>query len=71
MRCTTPLDVLYGRLPGYHLSETGRQMAETVAKSVAGRDVTALFSSPLERAQETAAPFAATLRAGRHASTTG
>ena len=55
-----PDDVLYGRLPGYHLSENGRQMAETVAKAVAGRDVTALFCSPLERAQETAAPLAAT-----------
>ncbi|MGW4421820.1 histidine phosphatase family protein [Streptosporangium sp. NPDC004631] len=55
-----PANVLYGRLPGFRLSETGRQMAETVAKSIAGRDVTALFSSPLERAQETAAPLAAT-----------
>ena len=35
-------------------------MAETVAKRLAGRDVTALCSSPLERAQETAAPLAAT-----------
>ena len=55
-----PANVLYGRLPGFRLSETGRQMAETVAKSIAGRDVTALFSSPLERARETAAPLAAT-----------
>ncbi|MFF5210271.1 histidine phosphatase family protein [Streptosporangium sp. NPDC000396] len=55
-----PANVLYGRLPGYHLSETGRKMAETVATAVAGRDVVALFSSPLERAQETAAPLAAT-----------
>ncbi|MEU0518866.1 histidine phosphatase family protein [Streptosporangium sp. NPDC006007] len=55
-----PANVLYGRLPGFRLSETGRQMAETVAKSIAGRDVTALLSSPLERAQETAAPLAAT-----------
>ncbi|MFJ2028399.1 histidine phosphatase family protein [Streptosporangium sp. NPDC087985] len=55
-----PDNVLYGRLPDYHLSETGRQMAETVARAVAGRDVVALFSSPLERAQETAAPLAAT-----------
>ncbi|MEV7908248.1 histidine phosphatase family protein, partial [Streptomyces anulatus] len=31
-----PANILYGRLPGYHLSETGRQMAELVAKSVAG-----------------------------------
>ncbi|NUR85869.1 MAG: histidine phosphatase family protein [Nonomuraea sp.] len=53
-----PQGVLYGRLPGYHLSEAGRQMAELVAKAVAGRDIAALFSSPLERAQETAAPLA-------------
>lgn len=56
-----PEGVLYGRLPGYHLSERGRQMAEVVAKSLADRDITALFSSPLERAQETAAPLAALL----------
>ncbi|GAA4104193.1 histidine phosphatase family protein [Nonomuraea soli] len=56
-----PQGVLYGRLPDYHLSERGRQMAEIVAKSVAGRDIVALFSSPLERAQETAAPLAASL----------
>ncbi|MFI6502241.1 histidine phosphatase family protein [Nonomuraea typhae] len=54
-----PEGILYGRLPGYHLSETGRQMADLVAKTVAGRDVVALYSSPLERAQETAAPLAA------------
>ncbi|GII81326.1 phosphoglycerate mutase [Sphaerisporangium rufum] len=53
-----PQGVLYGRLPGYHLSENGRAMAEVVAKALAGRDVVALFSSPLERAQETAAPVA-------------
>ncbi|GGL49302.1 histidine phosphatase family protein [Planomonospora parontospora] len=55
-----PANVLYGRLPGYHLSENGRLMAETAAKSLAGRDVVALFSSPMERAQETAAPLAET-----------
>nr|BFE85606.1 histidine phosphatase family protein [Planobispora longispora] len=55
-----PANVLYGRLPDYHLSENGRRMAETVAASIAGRDVVALFSSPLERAQETAAPIAKT-----------
>ncbi|WP_084956043.1 histidine phosphatase family protein [Thermoactinospora rubra] len=56
-----PGNVLYGRLPGYHLSERGHRMAELVAKSVAGRDIVALYSSPLERARETAAPLAATL----------
>ncbi|MEU4229283.1 histidine phosphatase family protein [Nonomuraea sp. NPDC026600] len=56
-----PEGVLYGRLPDYHLSENGRLMAETVAKSVAGRDIVTLYSSPLERAQETVAPLAALL----------
>jgi broad specificity phosphatase PhoE len=54
-----PSGVLYGRLPGYHLSELGREMAETVAKSFQGHDVTYVVASPLERAQETAEPFAA------------
>ncbi|GAA3472405.1 histidine phosphatase family protein [Nonomuraea roseola] len=53
-----PKGILYGRLPGYHLSETGLQMAETVAKAVADRDIVGLYSSPLERAKETAAPLA-------------
>ncbi|MFC4529840.1 histidine phosphatase family protein [Sphaerisporangium dianthi] len=56
-----PQGLLYGRLPGYHLSENGRSMAEVVAKALAGRDIVALCSSPLERAQETAAPIAQTL----------
>ncbi|GLW08866.1 phosphoglycerate mutase [Microtetraspora sp. NBRC 13810] len=56
-----PQGILYGRLPGYHLSETGRLMAETVAKAIADRDVTVLASSPLERARETAAPLAEAL----------
>jgi broad specificity phosphatase PhoE len=54
-----PEQVLYGRLPGYHLSELGRQMAERAAQFFAQRDVVHLVSSPMERAQETAAPIAA------------
>jgi broad specificity phosphatase PhoE len=53
-----PRQILYGRLPGYHLSADGRMMAKAVAGFLAGRDVTVLFTSPLERAQETAAPIA-------------
>jgi broad specificity phosphatase PhoE len=57
-----PEGILYGRRPGYHLSELGRAMAERVADSLAGtlgrRDIVHLVSSPLERAQETAAPLA-------------
>jgi broad specificity phosphatase PhoE len=54
-----PTGLLYGRLPGYHLSELGRKMADRVAEALAGRDVQAVVSSPLERAQETAQPIAA------------
>jgi len=56
-----PAGLLYGRLPDYHLSELGREMAERVAEHLRGRDVVYLVSSPLERAQETAAPLAETL----------
>lgn len=56
-----PAGLLYGRLPDYHLSELGLRMAERAAGFFAGRDVTHLVSSPLERAQETAAATAAAL----------
>lgn len=53
-----PGGVLYGRAPGYHLSELGREMADRVAEHLAGRDITYVTASPLERAQETAEPIA-------------
>jgi len=53
-----PGGIIYGRLPGYHLSATGRAMAAAAADYFAERPVVALFSSPLERAQETARPLA-------------
>jgi len=53
-----PSGVLYGRLPGYQLSATGRQMAAAAADFFSERPVAAVFSSPLERAQETAHPVA-------------
>jgi broad specificity phosphatase PhoE len=53
-----PQHVLYGRLPNFHLSDDGRLMADAAADFFAGRDVVALFASPLERAQETAEPTA-------------
>jgi broad specificity phosphatase PhoE len=55
---SNPRGVLYGRLPGFHLSDEGRLMAKAAAEYLAGRDVTLLLSSPLERAQETAEPLA-------------
>jgi broad specificity phosphatase PhoE len=54
-----PDGVLYGRRDGFHLSPLGVKMAERVAEEIGGRDITHLVSSPLERAQETAAPLAA------------
>jgi broad specificity phosphatase PhoE len=54
-----PDHVLYGRLPGFHLSEAGQLMAKAAADFLAGRDVTVLRSSPLERARESAEPIAA------------
>lgn len=54
-----PQGILYGRRDGFHLSERGQAMAETVAEAIKDRDITHLVSSPLERAQETIAPLAA------------
>jgi broad specificity phosphatase PhoE len=54
-----PAKILYGRLPGFHLSELGRQMAKADAQALADRDVTHVVASPLERARETAEPIAA------------
>jgi broad specificity phosphatase PhoE len=53
-----PEKLLYGRLPGYRLSELGVQMAKAAAQAVADRDITHVIASPLERAQQTAEPFA-------------
>jgi broad specificity phosphatase PhoE len=54
-----PGKILYGRLPGYRLSELGRQMAKAAANALADRDIAHVASSPLERAVETAEPIAA------------
>ena len=53
-----PTKVLYGRIPGFHLSELGHQMAAASAQSMEGRDITRLYASPLQRAQESAKPWA-------------
>jgi broad specificity phosphatase PhoE len=53
-----PKGVIYGRLPGYHLSELGRQQAEAAADHLAAADLGAVWVSPLERAQETALAIA-------------
>ncbi|AZA10108.1 histidine phosphatase family protein [Corynebacterium pseudopelargi] len=52
-----PERILYGRIPDYHLSERGRRQAQRTADAFEGHEVVKLYASPLERAQETAAPF--------------
>ena len=54
-----PDGILYGRLSGFHLSELGASQAQKVADSLADHDITHVFASPLQRAQETATPIAA------------
>jgi broad specificity phosphatase PhoE len=56
-----PEKVLYGRLPGYRLSETGEAMALAAAEWLSDKGLTHVVSSPLERAQQTAAPIAGKL----------
>ncbi|MDR2619522.1 MAG: histidine phosphatase family protein [Propionibacteriaceae bacterium] len=53
-----PGGVLYGRLPGFHLSANGRAMAERLGEYFADSQLSMLRSSPLERAQETMLPIA-------------
>jgi broad specificity phosphatase PhoE len=53
-----PGAVLYGRLPGFRLSEDGQQMARDAADALRDRDITVVVASPLQRAQETARPIA-------------
>ncbi|WP_243790233.1 histidine phosphatase family protein [Saccharopolyspora gloriosae] len=52
-----PERILYGRLPGYGLSDQGAAQAKLVAEFLAGRDVQHVVASPLQRAQETAKPI--------------
>ncbi len=55
-----PGGVLYGRLADFHLSDLGREMAQMTADYLAPMDIVHVAASPLERAQETADPIAAT-----------
>jgi broad specificity phosphatase PhoE len=53
-----PRGIVYGRLPGYNLSERGRREAAGAAEWLGEAPVAAIWASPLERAQETAAIIA-------------
>ncbi len=47
-----------GRMPGVHLSEEGKAQAERLAERLSHLPIDAIYSSPLERARETAEPLA-------------
>ncbi|TRW44444.1 histidine phosphatase family protein [Georgenia yuyongxinii] len=55
-----PDGILYGRAPGYRLSDRGQEMVGRVAEVLhsGGHDVRAVIASPLQRAQESAMPAA-------------
>jgi broad specificity phosphatase PhoE len=66
-----PDGILYGRLPEFHLSELGRQMAATLADHFServsqGANIVHLAASPLTRAQETALPISEALNLEIH-----
>ena len=49
---------LVGRLPGWHLTEEGREQASHLVETLRGQPIARIYSSPLERARETAEPLA-------------
>lgn len=53
-----PEKILYGRQPGWILSQRGQEMAQVIGDWSKSIDLGALHASPLQRAQETAAPIA-------------
>ena len=53
--------VLCGRMPGVGLGEAGQRQAEALARRFACEGVDAVWTSPLQRARETAEPVAARL----------
>lgn len=53
-----PDGILYGRIPGFLLSELGERQAAAIAAHLADHDVVHVVASPLERAQQTAQSIA-------------
>jgi probable phosphoglycerate mutase len=50
---------LTGWTPGVHLNEKGREEVDVLGRNLAGLPIAAIYSSPLERARETAEAVAA------------
>ena len=53
---------LAGRLPDVHLNQRGQQQALELAESLGNIPIQAIYSSPMERARETAAPMVEKLK---------
>ncbi len=53
-----PTNILYGRLPGFRLSELGVQQAQAAGEWLASKPIKAIYSSPMERARQTASMVA-------------
>jgi broad specificity phosphatase PhoE len=53
--------VLCGRMPGVHLGAIGKVQAERLANRFANENVAGIYTSPVERAVETAEPIATRL----------
>lgn len=51
-----------GRLPGVHLNERGQKQAQALGEALKDVPIKAVYSSPLERAMETATPIASALK---------
>lgn len=47
-----------GRIPGVHLNERGQKQAQALGEALLDVPIKAIYSSPLERAMETATPIA-------------
>jgi probable phosphoglycerate mutase len=56
--------VLAGRQPGHGLNDAGREQVARLCDALDGCEIDRVFSSPLERARETAAPLAGRLNVG-------
>lgn len=49
-----PDHILYGRLPHFYLNENGKQQAAAAGQWLSDKSLAAIYSSPMERAQQTA-----------------
>ena len=49
-----PAEILYGRMPGYSLSDLGIEQAHAAGKWLEDKSISAIYCSPMERARQTA-----------------